>query len=158
MRGFPGSGKSFTAKELAASIGAVIYSTDEFFVKNGVYKFVRKMLSDAHQWNRLRFQKAVENLVPSIIIDNTNVYIDEIKNYSDYAYYQGYDIHLVEPTSDWWKEHRNLLFSKKANKKALKAFALLLAGKTSHGVQPWSIERMIWKWQETSVDQLVQGL
>ena len=32
----------------------IILSTDEFFVKNGVYKFDFTKLSDAHAWNKKR--------------------------------------------------------------------------------------------------------
>ncbi len=159
MRGLPGSGKSTEAAKIAESLGdAVVYSTDEFFMKNGVYTFQRKFLGDAHHWNQMRFQKSVEEGFPNIIIDNTNVTVSELRNYSDYAYCQDYDISIAEPTSEWWLEHRNMFHSKKANRVALKKFAQLLGEKNTHGVPPWIIERMIWKWQETSVSDLVKGL
>ena len=159
MKGLPGSGKSHTAAKIAASLpDCVVFSTDEFFMKDGVYTFQRKFLGDAHHWNQMRFQRAVENLTPNIIIDNTNVTISELKNYSDYAHYQGYDLTIAEPTSEWWLEHRHMFYSKKANRVALRKFAQLLGEKNTHGVPFWSIERMIWKWQETSVSDLLKGL
>lgn len=43
MRGVPGSGKSTKAKKLAGSNG-VIYSTDDFFMKNGEYIYDVKFI------------------------------------------------------------------------------------------------------------------
>jgi adenylate kinase family enzyme len=47
MRGVPGSGKSTKAKKLAGSNG-VIYSTDDFFMKNGEYVYDVKFIGDYH--------------------------------------------------------------------------------------------------------------
>jgi adenylate kinase family enzyme len=44
MRGLPGSGKSTLAKVLAGEHG-LVYSTDDFFIQNGEYKFDSKMLT-----------------------------------------------------------------------------------------------------------------
>ena len=43
MRGLPGSGKSTKAKKIAGEHG-VIYSTDDFFMVNGVYVYDAKMI------------------------------------------------------------------------------------------------------------------
>lgn len=156
MRGFPGSGKSFRAEQLRdENPGSVIFSTDEFFMKSGQYEFKVSQLGQAHHWNQLRFQKAVENSHPFIIIDNTNVRKDEIYNYSDYALGQDYEVRIVEPNSSWWIEHRHMLFDKRAYKKELKSFAELLANKNSHGVPFWIIDRSIRRWQECSANDLL---
>ena len=43
MRGLPGSGKSTKARKIAGQFG-VVYSTDDFFMVNGEYKFDPKMI------------------------------------------------------------------------------------------------------------------
>ena len=51
MRGVPGSGKSTLAKELAGKNG-IIYSTDDFFMQNGLYVFDAKMIGHNHEQNQ----------------------------------------------------------------------------------------------------------
>ena len=50
MRGLPGSGKSTKAKKIAGERG-VIYSTDDFFMVNGEYKYNPKMIVEYHENN-----------------------------------------------------------------------------------------------------------
>ena len=45
MRGLPGSGKSTKAKKIAGDVG-VIFSTDDFFMVDGQYKFDPKMIEE----------------------------------------------------------------------------------------------------------------
>jgi hypothetical protein len=154
MRGLPWTGKSYTAKELAGTTG-VIYSTDEYWYKirhpekPDHYSFNPRYLGDAHHWNQLRTQKSIEEGHPLIIVDNTNTTGSEAKHYVEYAVWQDYKIRIEEPTSDRWKEIATLLKNKKANKKALKDWAAKLAegSKETHGVPAWSIERMMWRWE-----------
>jgi adenylate kinase family enzyme len=47
MRGLPGSGKSTKAKKIAGEKG-VIYSTDDYFMVNGEYKYNPKMILEYH--------------------------------------------------------------------------------------------------------------
>ena len=47
MRGLPGSGKSTLAKKIAGNQG-VIYSTDDFFIVKGEYKYDPKMIGQYH--------------------------------------------------------------------------------------------------------------
>jgi adenylate kinase family enzyme len=53
MRGVPGSGKSTKAKKLAGTSG-VVYSTDDFFMKNGEYVYDVKMIVEYHEKNLKR--------------------------------------------------------------------------------------------------------
>jgi NEDD4-binding protein 2 len=154
MRGLPWTGKSYRAKELAGEAG-VIYSTDEYWYKINFpdrpdeYSFNPRLLGEAHKWNQLRAQRAVEESHPLIIIDNTNTTASEAKPYVEYAHWQDYQISIEEPTSDRWKEISALLNDKKANKKELKAWATELSegSKETHSVPAWAIERMIWRWE-----------
>jgi adenylate kinase family enzyme len=50
MRGVPGSGKSTKAKQLAGTNG-VVYSTDDFFIVKGEYKYDPKLIGDNHEKN-----------------------------------------------------------------------------------------------------------
>jgi NEDD4-binding protein 2 len=53
MRGVPGSGKSTKAKKLAGTDG-LIYSTDDFFMKNGEYVYDVKSIGEYHDRNLKR--------------------------------------------------------------------------------------------------------
>lgn len=82
----------------------------------------------------------------------------EAKPYVEYAHHQGYEISIEEPTSDRWKEISKLLGDKKANKKELKKWAWVLeeGSKQTHNVPAWSIERMMWRWQNgLTVEQIL---
>ena len=43
----------FNYRKLKGDKG-VLYSTDDFFIKNGKYVFDVALLSDAHEWNQKR--------------------------------------------------------------------------------------------------------
>ena len=153
MRGLPWCGKSYRAKELAGDSG-VIFSTDEYWYKVNYpekpneYNFNPIFLGSAHKWNQLRAQRAIDISTPLIIIDNTNTTPSEPLEYVRYANWQGYNICIEEPTSDRWLEIRELLKAKKANKKALKEWAVKLAegSKETHCVPFFAIEKMMWRW------------
>lgn len=50
MRGVPGSGKSTKAKQLAG-IKGLVYSTDDFFMKNGDYVYDPSKIGEYHDKN-----------------------------------------------------------------------------------------------------------
>lgn len=153
MRGLPWTGKSYRAKELQG--GGVIFSTDEYFYKilkpdkPDEYSFNPRFLFDAHRWNRVRAQKAIEEGISPIIIDNTNTTLEEFLVYAEYAYYQDYQIRIEEPTTQRWMDIRELLEDKRRNKSALKDWAKKLeeGSKETHCVPFFAIERMMWRWQ-----------
>lgn len=89
MRGLPGSGKSTLAKEIARTYqnlqetrwGANICSADNFWVqKDGNYKFDPKKLKEAHQACLRQFIRNV-SLASPLILDNTNIKINEFAGY-----------------------------------------------------------------------------
>lgn len=157
LRGLPWTGKSFRAKQIIEENNGegLIFSTDDYWYqvnypdKPDEYSFNPSLLGKAHKWNQLRSQKAIEEAKPLIIIDNTNTMSYESKAYVQYAFNQDYEISVEEPTSDRWKEIRVLLQDKKANKKQLKEWAekLAVGSQETHNVPAWSIERMMWRWQ-----------
>jgi len=166
MRGLPWCGKSYRAKQLVEGTSGVIYSTDEYFYtilkpdKPNEYSFNPRFLADAHRWNRVRAQAAIENNVSPIIIDNTNTTAGEPKPYVEYAHYQDYTIRIEEPTSDRWLEIRELLQNKRGNKQALKDWARNLeeGSKGTHGVPFFAIERMMWRWEnDLTLEQILNA-
>jgi len=65
MRGVPGSGKSTVAKQLKGR--GAIYSTDNYFCKEGVYRFDPTLLVRYHRENLEAFSFAVKHGIPVVI-------------------------------------------------------------------------------------------
>ncbi|KAM4683621.1 NEDD4-binding protein 2-like 1 isoform 2-T2 [Amazona ochrocephala] len=102
LRGLPGSGKSTLARQLKRdSPGAVVLSTDDFFIENGVYVFEPDFLEDAHKWNQKRARKAMKNGKSPVIIDNTNIHAWEMKPYVMMACENRYEVVFQEPDTPW---------------------------------------------------------
>ena len=96
MRGVSGSGKSTLAKELG---GEHTYSTDEFFMRDGEYKFDSNLIGKAHQWNKDRVEESMNKGVSPIVVDNTNRQFWEMKKYVEMANQYGYEVEFRQP--DW---------------------------------------------------------
>lgn len=94
MQGASGSGKSTVAKELAIEHDAVIYSTDDIFVENGVYTFNPKLLGINHQKNIARTVEALK-AGKNVIVDNTNTQCWECKPYVEAALQHGHEVKFV---------------------------------------------------------------
>ncbi len=94
MRGVPGSGKSTVAKQLAGDVG-VIHSTDELFYGDGDYKFEGEKLKEYHQKNFNAFKKSLEEGIPIVICDNTNIKKWEYERYQKTAEELGYIVAIV---------------------------------------------------------------
>ena len=63
-RGVAGSGKSTKAKQLAPKEN--IFSTDDFWMKDGKYIFNPALLGEAHQWNIDRVDNALNEGNPIV--------------------------------------------------------------------------------------------
>lgn len=101
VTGLPGSGKSYLAAKLAKEHDGVVLSTDDFFMKDGGYKWTGSFISDAHKWNQGRCFLEMFKGTPLIIIDNTNLSSWQMEIYVDAAVRHGYDWDLVEPKTSW---------------------------------------------------------
>ncbi|XP_066032082.1 NEDD4-binding protein 2-like 1 isoform X2 [Chamaea fasciata] len=102
LRGLPGAGKSTLARQLKRDHpSAVVLSTDDFFVENGVYIFEPDFLEDAHKWNQKRARKAMKNGKSPVIIDNTNIHAWEMKPYVMMAHENRYEVTFQEPDTPW---------------------------------------------------------
>ncbi|XP_010182834.1 PREDICTED: NEDD4-binding protein 2-like 1 [Mesitornis unicolor] len=80
---------------------AVVLSTDDFFIDNGVYVFEPEFLEDAHKWNQKRARKAMKNGKSPVIIDNTNIQAWEMKPYVMMARENRYEVVFQEPDTPW---------------------------------------------------------
>ncbi|KAE9417939.1 hypothetical protein Angca_007348, partial [Angiostrongylus cantonensis] len=101
MRGVPGSGKSHLARSLSADYGGVVYSTDDFFLQNGVYQFQPEKLEEYHRNNILRVREAMVNGIKTVVVDNTNIFIHHMQQYAFHAVRYCYEIFVVEPETTW---------------------------------------------------------
>jgi NEDD4-binding protein 2 len=99
MRGLPGSGKSTLAKELGKN--GVVFSTDDFFMDQGEYKFNPNLLGKYHQLNYEKTVEAMQKGLSPIVVDNTNTQPFEMKNYVHAAEKYGYSIEFKEPQTEW---------------------------------------------------------
>lgn len=97
MRGVSGSGKSTLAKKIHDELGGQVFSTDDFFMQDGKYLFDIKNLSEYHQKNKDRTEKAMIDGVSPIIIDNTNTQAWEMKDYAVLAKKYGYSVEIRQP-------------------------------------------------------------
>lgn len=145
MRGLPGSGKSSIAESLVGGgcqhstvkdfrflFGreGVICTTDSYFYDDwspdGSYLFDPTKIALNHKMNQGAVQFAMDQGVPAIVVDNTNVQQWETDAYVKLAHQNGYKIVVVEvPHSD------------------LQA----CADRNSHNVPPEIITNMNRKWE-----------
>ncbi|XP_052865832.1 NEDD4-binding protein 2 [Anopheles cruzii] len=113
MRGAPGSGKTHLSRMLIDRTSAGdyrnhIFSADDYFMVNGVYKFQPDALDSAHRFTQSSVQaKAREGWSP-IVVDNTNVRLWEMFPYVQIAAEHGYFLETLEPTTHWRNNSRSL--------------------------------------------------
>jgi tRNA uridine 5-carbamoylmethylation protein Kti12 len=130
MRGCPGSGKSFHAELLRESYmkkgySCSIYSTDNFFMVDGEYKFDPSKLGIYHDRNLKRAIQAIQDSVNVVIVDNTNTTWKECKKYVTIALAYDYEVEFIVPETEW-------------------AFKLdELVQRNSHGVPREAIQKML---------------
>lgn len=132
LRGISGSGKSTLAKALLEEEPrGVVYSTDDFFInkETGEYQFNGAAIGRAHAWNQRRAEKAMQEGIPLVIIDNTNTQKWEAKPYVEFGLKYNYEIEFKEPTTPWAKNAEEL------------------AKKNVHGVPIEAIQRMLDRWE-----------
>lgn len=138
VRGLPGSGKSTLAREIsdryASDLPANIHpmvmlcSTDNYFMHDGVYKFDGRQLTQAHEWNKNNFDRAIRNDYHLVIVDNTNTQFWEMAAYIEGAINNGYDLEIAEPHTEWAWDIDELF------------------ERNTHGVPREAIERMFKRW------------
>jgi predicted kinase len=90
LRGLPGSGKSTVAKQL----GGLVCSADDYFMRDGEYKFDPFLLGKAHKDCRDTVELAMYNDHQLIVLDNTNTQKWEYEAYLDLAKIYGYEVEI----------------------------------------------------------------
>ena len=74
----------------------VVYSTDDYFLRNGTYKYDFSLLSHAHAWNQDRTAQAMIEGTSPVIIDNTNMQLWEMKPYIVFALKHKYEVRIPD--------------------------------------------------------------
>lgn len=99
VRGPSGSGKSTWVKKNYPT--EKICSADNFFMKNGEYKFNLQSLSQAHASCMGDVLSSLKLGRPIIVVDNTHIRLWEIENYILAGDLAGYDVSIFTtmPTS-----------------------------------------------------------
>jgi len=92
LRSVSGAGKSTFAEcmQLLLDVDCEICTTDDFFIKDGEYKFNPKQLGIAHNICKNKFIDAMKNNVDVVICANTNTTQNEADTYISLAKDYGY--------------------------------------------------------------------
>jgi predicted kinase len=109
MRGLPGSGKSYRAKELYYKFKEKypyhlygIFQADAFwYTLSGKYEYDSKLAGYAHDFCRGKVAFAAKRGVNLIIVDNTNITIEEMKPYLTIAAIFGYQVTIEYSGTPW---------------------------------------------------------
>ncbi|XP_058826150.1 uncharacterized protein LOC131686049 [Topomyia yanbarensis] len=136
MRGAPGSGKSHLSRALIdKTVGNGdyrnhIFSADDYFLVNGVYRYQSDRIEDAHRFNQNNVQAKARDGWSPIVVDNTNIKLWEMYAYVQMAAEHGYYLEVMEPVTHW-----------KNNAKGLSA-------KTVHGVPEYKIKIILGNYEK----------
>lgn len=95
MQGAPGSGKSTVGARISWKRKKSIYSTDDYWMEDGEYKFNLAKLGAAHRWNQARVEVALAREDWDVVVDNTNITRSAAKPYFDLAEKYGYEVQVV---------------------------------------------------------------
>lgn len=103
IRGLPGSGKTTIARVLAM-VGYEHYEADQYFEKNGEYRFDRIKLSKAHAWCLDRTKDCILRKAKCVVA-NTFSQQWEIQPYIDAAHEHGFSVRIIEASGEWENCH-----------------------------------------------------
>lgn len=86
IRGLPGSGKSTLAAKLRAAGGETVchFEADQYFMRDGVYKFDATKLGKAHGYCQYETREALRRGQP-VIVSNTFTLRSELEPYFEMA-------------------------------------------------------------------------
>ncbi|XP_045611248.2 2',3'-cyclic-nucleotide 3'-phosphodiesterase isoform X1 [Procambarus clarkii] len=109
LKGLPGSGKSHIARRIQKVFSdCVVCSADSYFMNDGVYKFDRDRLKDAHRSCQEKACDAAQRGSHVIVIDNTNVKTWESKYYLDLTKKYNYTPLILEAQTPWAMDPKEL--------------------------------------------------
>ena len=138
MRGVAGSGKSYLANLLEEKyqFESQVFSADVYWLRpDGRYDFNPRLLGNAHEWNFNCFCQALKDEISHVIVDNTNTTAKECSPYIHKALKAGYKVYIVEPNTPWCLNVDELV------------------KRNQHSVPREAIERMLSRWEPSSVIQ-----
>lgn len=102
MRGLPGSGKSTVVKAITDTFRSnAVCSADDYFFRDGEYRFDAALLSKAHEACQNRAKDSCNGGVAAVVVDNTNVRRWEMKFYLQLAGQRDYVVVPVQPKTAW---------------------------------------------------------
>lgn len=135
-QGPPGSGKTTLARALGYEHGGLVYSTDDYFVVDGVYRFDLSLLKLYHGANQARAAHALKE-GRTVIVDNTNVRRWEARPYVREAIKLGVEVVFVRATGKFANGHGVPEDKVRAMREALEELSVesVLASET-----PWEVE------------------
>lgn len=102
MAGINGSGKSTTAARVQKEFpSAVIVSADNYMVdESGKWQFDPAKLGLCHSLCQEAFHEALNNKIPVVIVDNTNLCHEHRWVYEKHALERGYDVTVFVHDTD----------------------------------------------------------
>lgn len=110
VRGLPGSGKSTLARSIIdrtisntkrSDYMQHIFSADDYFCRNGMYRYNPNQIPDAHEWNQRGAYEAMKSGMSPVIIDNTNILMWQLRPYAMMAMEFTYILQVLEPNTPW---------------------------------------------------------
>jgi predicted kinase len=100
LRGISGSGKSTICNYLSQALGSekvVVCSADDYFIKNGVYKFEIEKAADAHNQCVNSMKIALQSpTIRYIIMDNTHTQLWHLANAENIANQHGAELFYID--------------------------------------------------------------
>lgn len=100
--------------------------------------------------------ETMEYGVTPIILDSVNSRLEDCAEIIKYGHNLGYEIDVQEPDHPIWKTHRNMFGDRYKYGEALEAFARTLAENNIHGVPYENIVRMMNRWKDTGVNEIIK--
>jgi predicted kinase len=91
LRGLPGAGKSTIGQNLKT----VNFEADQYFMKDGQYKFDPTKLRDAHEWCQNKVERCMVEGIRDISVSNTFTQEWEMQAYIDMASAYGYTVFSI---------------------------------------------------------------
>ena len=99
IRGLPGSGKSTMARVLAM-VGYSHFEADQFFMRDGVYRFDNSRVREAHAWCQRSTRKALQE-GRRTVVSNTFTQLREMTPYMAMSR----NVRVIEATGQWCNVH-----------------------------------------------------
>lgn len=99
-RGLPGSGKSAVARALAM-VGYVHFEADMFFYVDGIYRYDRRWIQDAHEWCKRKTREALRR-GERVVVSNTFTRLSEM---APYCVMGANAVRVIEATGRWENRH-----------------------------------------------------